>query len=164
MLCVDRNDNTVCIPLHRQTARINHWAGKMYSASTERPKPALPTLMSQLYPCTLFIYLGLSPDQFRKHPTCWLQTILMWAANAFQVPACFNFLSCDVLDQYLSINCTFQLIQRNTGEKWCSTHVHTPFPFKLTNKYPINTSLGAKRFLCMSRNFSINYTLRAQLI
>lgn len=57
MLCVDRNDNTVCTPLHGQTARINHWAGKMYSASTDRPKPSLPTFSepaAPLYPVSLF--------------------------------------------------------------------------------------------------------------
>lgn len=57
MLCVDSNDNTVCTLLHGQTARINHRAGKMYSASTDRPKPALPTSSEPvlpLYPISLF--------------------------------------------------------------------------------------------------------------
>lgn len=110
------------------------------------------TRVKQLYPCIVcralphpVIYFGLNLDQFRKHPTCWLQTFLMGAVNAFQVPAYFSFLSCKVLDQYLSINCTFQPIQqRSCGEKWCSIHIHTLFLFKFTNVCPIDSGLGAK--------------------
>lgn len=165
MFCVDSNDNTVCTPLHWQTARINHRRGKMYSVAMYKPKVTLPISSDQGEPAvrlhsgqklyrTLFIYFGLSPGQFRKHLTCWLRTFPMWAVNAFQVPAYFNFLSCKVLDQYVSINCTVQPIQQtNGGEKWCSTHARTPLPFKFTNTSPINTSLGAKRFLCTLCNF-----------
>lgn len=161
-----RTGTTTLFVLHctdRQQGWITEQRRGTQHPQTDQSQPCL-LQVNQLYPCTLFIYLGLSQDQFRKHPVCWLQTILMRAANAFQVPACFSFWSCKVLDQYWSINCTFQLIQRNGGEKWCTIHVHTPCPFKFTNKYPINTFLWARRFLCKSCNFWKKYTLRALLI
>lgn len=133
MFRVDRNDN-VLYPtaltdsknksLNRENVLGIHGQAEGNPAYFKWPGWTSCTLVecAKLYH-TLFIYFSLSLDQFRKHLTCWLHTFLMGAVNAFQVPAYFSFLSCKVLDQYLSINCTFQPIQqRNGGEKWCSTH------------------------------------------